>query len=134
MLFVGTGDPNVVDQLDFAAVRVDLGAGALHVPRVFGAAVHVQVRRGQQGDFAGLEVFDLVGGHFVLQLAVGQELHAVGVDRIVVDGAFVDLGHRLVEEAFRADIPVADRHQQGGDHREQRNVAGFLAEHGQPYR
>ncbi|MCY1440403.1 hypothetical protein D9M71_566780 [compost metagenome] len=84
------------------------------MPRVLGAAVQVQVRCGHLGDFAGLEVFDSVGGHFVLQLAVGQELHAVGVDRVVIDGAFVDLGHGLVEEAFRADIPVANGYQQGG--------------------
>ncbi|MNH30306.1 hypothetical protein D3C79_905930 [compost metagenome] len=92
----------------------------------------MQVGRGHQCDLGGLEVFDLVGGHFILQLAIGQELYAVGVDRIIVDRAFVDLRYRLVEEALGADIPVAYCRQQGGDYREQRNIAGFLAEHGQP--
>ncbi|MNE80185.1 hypothetical protein D3C80_1767330 [compost metagenome] len=80
-------------------------------------------------------MFDLVGGHLVLHLAVGQELHAMGIDRVVVDGALVGRGYRLVvEKALGADVPVANRHQQGGKHTEQRNVTDFLTEHVSLYR
>ncbi|MNC71740.1 hypothetical protein D3C75_1226940 [compost metagenome] len=80
-------------------------------------------------------MLDLVGSHLVLHLAVGQELHAAGVHGVIVNGALVGPDNRLVvEEALRADVPVADRHQQGGNHTEQRNIADFLTEHVSLYR
>ncbi|MNN39299.1 hypothetical protein D3C81_1533300 [compost metagenome] len=104
------------------------------MPGVGGAAVQLQVRLGQQGHFADLEVFDLVGGHLVLHLAVWQELYAVGVGGVIVDSVVVDADYRLVEEAFGADVPVADCRQQGGNHTVQRSGAEFFTEHVALYR
>ena len=77
------------------------------MPRERGSAVHLQVRVGQQRHFGSLEVFNLVGRHFILQLAVRQILKAVGVDGVIVDRVLIHRHGRFVEEAFRADIPVA---------------------------
>ncbi|MNN42001.1 hypothetical protein D3C81_1561530 [compost metagenome] len=104
------------------------------MPRVGGAAIQLQVWRGQQGHFADLEVFDLIGRHLVLHFAIRQELHAVGVGGVIVDGLLVDAGDRFVEKALWADVPVADGHQQGGNHTEQRNSANFFTEHVSLYR
>ncbi|MNN62508.1 hypothetical protein D3C81_1778160 [compost metagenome] len=104
------------------------------MPWIVGAAVHLQVGLGQQGDLGGFHVLDLVGRHFVLQPAIGQELDATGVDGVVIDGTFIDFGLRLVEKTFRADVPVADGRQQRGDHAVQGNVTDLFTEHVSLYR
>ncbi|MCY1456893.1 hypothetical protein D9M71_741430 [compost metagenome] len=93
------------------------------MPRKLGAAEHVQVGVCQQRHLGGLEVLDLVRRHLVLQPAVRQELYAVGVGGVIVDRTLIDLHDRLVEEAFRADVPVADRSENRRDATEHQYVA-----------
>ncbi|MNG08051.1 hypothetical protein D3C84_913830 [compost metagenome] len=129
VFLVETRDAYRVDQFDLGAVRIDLTLFALDVPRELRAAEHVQVGVGQQRHFGRLQVLDLVRRHFILQLAVGQVLHAVGVDGVVVDCAVIDPHDRLVEEAFRADVPIANRGENRRDAAEHQYVANLFAQH-----
>ncbi|MCY1444818.1 hypothetical protein D9M71_613050 [compost metagenome] len=79
-------------------------------------------------------MLDLVGGHLVLQFAVGEKLHATGIDCIVVDGALINASLGLIEKALRADIPVADGCQQRDDCTVQGNVSDLFTEHLSLYR
>ncbi|MNC71102.1 hypothetical protein D3C75_1219840 [compost metagenome] len=47
----------------------------------------------------------------------------MGVGGVIVDRTLIDLHDRLVEEAFRADVPVADRSENRRDATEHQYVA-----------